>query len=266
MTGTASAATATATALDVQNSTRPFVVTPTEENTPPNGGQTEKPGATAPVQPTWDRDAGLRRDWDRQEIRATLGTLAEATAATTVATRGVGASARARFRITPIAVRYKGDETWQSRTRLRRVIRERIQNFQGPATEPRLTSVGTVISVADGIARIYGLSGARYLELLEFPRTGPSASPSRSKRIRSPCRSWATIPSFVRMTRSAPLGASSSARGRRADWARGKSTRRATGRCRPHQHEPHPPGRARRAWCHHAPIGDGAGADGPEGH
>ncbi len=53
-----------------------------------------------------------------------------------------------------------------------RVIRERIQNFSGQATEASLTSVGTVISVADGIARIYGLSGARYLELLEFPRTG----------------------------------------------------------------------------------------------
>jgi F-type H+-transporting ATPase subunit alpha len=53
-----------------------------------------------------------------------------------------------------------------------RVIRERIQNFSGQATEASLTSVGTVISVADGIARIYGLSGARYLELLEFTRTG----------------------------------------------------------------------------------------------
>jgi F-type H+-transporting ATPase subunit alpha len=53
-----------------------------------------------------------------------------------------------------------------------RVIRERIQNFSGPTTEASLTSVGTVLSVADGIARVYGLSGARYLELLEFTRTG----------------------------------------------------------------------------------------------
>jgi F-type H+-transporting ATPase subunit alpha len=35
-----------------------------------------------------------------------------------------------------------------------------------------MVSVGTVISVADGIARVYGLSGVGYLELVEFPRTG----------------------------------------------------------------------------------------------
>ena len=52
-----------------------------------------------------------------------------------------------------------------------RVIRDRIQNFEGPSAEATTTSVGTVITVADGIARVYGLSGARYLELLEFPRT-----------------------------------------------------------------------------------------------
>ncbi len=35
-----------------------------------------------------------------------------------------------------------------------RVIRDRIQNFEGPAAESTTTSVGTVISVADGIARV----------------------------------------------------------------------------------------------------------------
>ncbi|MGN6671985.1 MAG: F0F1 ATP synthase subunit alpha, partial [Thermomicrobiales bacterium] len=53
-----------------------------------------------------------------------------------------------------------------------KVIRERIQNFDGTATESAMVSVGTVISVADGIARVYGLGGVRYLELVEFPRTG----------------------------------------------------------------------------------------------
>ncbi len=53
-----------------------------------------------------------------------------------------------------------------------RVIRDRIQNFDSASTEAAMVSVGTVIEVADGIARVYGLSGARYLELLEFPRTG----------------------------------------------------------------------------------------------
>jgi len=53
-----------------------------------------------------------------------------------------------------------------------KVIRERIQTFDGAATESAMVSVGTVISVADGIARVYGLSGVRYLELVEFPRSG----------------------------------------------------------------------------------------------
>src|SRR5579862_7489827 len=53
-----------------------------------------------------------------------------------------------------------------------KVIRERIQQFDGTASESAMVSVGTVISVADGIARVYGMSGVRYLELVEFPRTG----------------------------------------------------------------------------------------------
>src|SRR5579875_1347673 len=53
-----------------------------------------------------------------------------------------------------------------------RVIRDRIQNFDSASTEAAMVSVGTVIEVADGIARVYGLSGVRYLELVEFPRTG----------------------------------------------------------------------------------------------
>ena len=53
-----------------------------------------------------------------------------------------------------------------------RVIRDRIQSFEGTSTEAAMVSVGTVIEVADGIARVYGLSGVRYLELVEFPRTG----------------------------------------------------------------------------------------------
>src|SRR5579864_7461935 len=53
-----------------------------------------------------------------------------------------------------------------------RVIRDRIQSFEGKSTEASMVSVGTVIEVADGIARVYGLSGVRYLEMVEFPRAG----------------------------------------------------------------------------------------------
>jgi F-type H+-transporting ATPase subunit alpha len=53
-----------------------------------------------------------------------------------------------------------------------KVIRDRIASFSGAETETAMVSVGTVIEVADGIARVYGLSGVRYLELVEFPRAG----------------------------------------------------------------------------------------------
>src|SRR6185437_13504569 len=52
------------------------------------------------------------------------------------------------------------------------VIKRRITQFDGASAETSLVSVGTVIEVGDGIARAYGLSGVRYLELVEFPRSG----------------------------------------------------------------------------------------------
>lgn len=47
------------------------------------------------------------------------------------------------------------------------------KNIAGFDTETTSTaSVGTVIAVQDGVARIYGLQDVQYLELVEFPRTG----------------------------------------------------------------------------------------------
>jgi len=46
------------------------------------------------------------------------------------------------------------------------VIKQQIEQF-GMAVS--MTDVGTVIEVGDGIARIHGLSGCKYNELLEFP-------------------------------------------------------------------------------------------------
>ncbi len=46
------------------------------------------------------------------------------------------------------------------------VIKEQIKQF-GPTVT--MADVGTVISVGDGVARIHGLRGAKYNELLEFP-------------------------------------------------------------------------------------------------
>ena len=46
------------------------------------------------------------------------------------------------------------------------VIRRQIQEFGGEVT---MVDVGNVVEVGDGIARIQGLAGARYTELVEFP-------------------------------------------------------------------------------------------------
>src|SRR5690348_16555230 len=50
------------------------------------------------------------------------------------------------------------------------IIEKNIAGFEGGETET--ASVGTVIAVQDGIARVYGLQDVKYLELVEFPRTG----------------------------------------------------------------------------------------------
>jgi len=46
------------------------------------------------------------------------------------------------------------------------VIKEQIKQFGATVT---MVDVGTVVEVGDGIARIHGLRGAKYNELLEFP-------------------------------------------------------------------------------------------------
>ncbi len=46
------------------------------------------------------------------------------------------------------------------------VIKDQIRTFEQPTQE---VSVGTVVSVGDGIAQIYGLQGAMASELVEFP-------------------------------------------------------------------------------------------------
>jgi F-type H+-transporting ATPase subunit alpha len=46
------------------------------------------------------------------------------------------------------------------------VIKEQIKHFGATVT---MVDVGTVVEVGDGIARIHGLNGAKYNELLEFP-------------------------------------------------------------------------------------------------
>ncbi len=46
------------------------------------------------------------------------------------------------------------------------IIKQQIEQF---GTQINLVDVGTVIEVGDGIARVYGLAGAKYNEMLQFP-------------------------------------------------------------------------------------------------
>jgi len=48
------------------------------------------------------------------------------------------------------------------------IIRQQIEQF---GTTVTMVDVGTVVEVGDGIARIHGLSGAKYNELLQFPHS-----------------------------------------------------------------------------------------------
>ena len=45
------------------------------------------------------------------------------------------------------------------------ILREQLSGFK---SEAELEEVGTVLQIGDGIARIYGLGGVQYGELIEF--------------------------------------------------------------------------------------------------
>ena len=48
-----------------------------------------------------------------------------------------------------------------------KVLRQRIEGLDAEATD--LSEVGTVLSVADGIARVHGVENCMSLEMLELP-------------------------------------------------------------------------------------------------
>jgi F-type H+-transporting ATPase subunit alpha len=54
-------------------------------------------------------------------------------------------------------------------TEISDILREQIAGFDDTTS---LTNVGTVVSIGDGIANVYGLSNVMASELVDFPRTG----------------------------------------------------------------------------------------------
>src|SRR5712675_2351360 len=59
-------------------------------------------------------------------------------------------------------MRFKADE-------IASVLQKEIEDFRG---QVETSEVGRVLEVGDGIARVYGLSGAMAGEMVEFTRTG----------------------------------------------------------------------------------------------
>lgn len=76
------------------------------------------------------------------------------------------------------------------------VIKEQIERY---STKLEVSDVGTVIQVADGIARIHGLENAMQGELLEFPGEiyGMVLNWRRTTWVRF---SWAILPASARAT------------------------------------------------------------------
>ena len=58
-------------------------------------------------------------------------------------------------------------------TEISDIIRQQIAGFDDTTS---LTNVGTVVSIGDGIANVYGLSNVMASELVEFPRTSTTGS------------------------------------------------------------------------------------------
>lgn len=85
------------------------------------------------------------------------------------------------------------------------VIRQQIEQF---GTTVTAVNVGTVVEVGDGIARIHGLAGVKYNELIEFPNgiiglalnleedsvgaiiLGDTPKSKRGMRLNAPAESW----------------------------------------------------------------------------
>ena len=82
-----------------------------------------------------------------------------------------------------------GDENMQiNPDEITSILKSRIEGLDSGTAE--LTEVGTVLSVADGIARLHGLENCMSFEMLELPHgvTGPGAEPRVRQRRRGPVR------------------------------------------------------------------------------
>ena len=144
------------------------------------------------------------------------------------------------------------------------IIRKQIENYDKKVS---VTETGTVLTAGDGIARVYGLSGALAGELLEFEgaggekvqgmvlnleednvgvallgkfeaiREGDTVKPHRphrrGRRSARSCSAASSTRSACRSTAARPIAGAKQAPGRDQGARHHRSASRSTSRCRP---------------------------------
>ena len=143
------------------------------------------------------------------------------------------------------------------------IIKKQIQNYEKAALT---TETGTVLSVGDGIARIYGLEGAMAGELLEFPGGNLMGLVLNLETDNVGAALFGDVSDIKEgdvVKRTGRIMDVPSAR--RSSGA--SSTRSAAGRRQgPDRDAAPPPRRDEGAGHPRAPAGQGAAADGHQGH
>src|SRR3954466_12303334 len=157
------------------------------------------------------------------------------------------------------------------------ILRERIEGLDVGAAD--LSEVGTVLSVADGIARVHGLDNCMSLEMLDLPHdvTGLALNLERENVGTVLFGNWDKVVEGDTVKRTGnlleiPVGEELLGRmvdplGRPLDDRGEISTSETPARLWGRNHPPRAsPRRVQGSRRGSAPAGDRAGADGPEGH
>ncbi len=143
------------------------------------------------------------------------------------------------------------------------VLKAQIENYRA---EVEVDEVGTVLSVGDGIARIYGLRNCVAMEMLELPHdvTGLALNLEEGERRRRAARRGHAHQGRRpgQAHRAHPAGAG----GGGPCGPRGRPAGSPPGRQGPHRDGQLPPGRVQGPRRRRASAREGAPADGHQGH
>ena len=143
--------------------------------------------------------------------------------------------------------------------------RSQIANF---GEEADVSDVGQVLSVGDGIARVFGLDKVQAGEMVEFPSAGVKGMALNLERDNVGIVIFGEDRAITRRRRGPPPGRDRRrAGGQGPARPRGQSAGRADRRQGPAHRRRRAPPRGREGPGHHpAQVGARAGADRPEGH